>query len=323
MGDVILTTPLLCALRENLPEARITYLAEAPYHTLLEHHPCVDVVWGIERKKRLDQIKLFHTLLRNRFDVAIDLFGNPRSAWLTFLSGARIRIGGDFRGRRWFYTDRLSDDGVQRNAVDFHLRYLEPLGIQRSFSKPFVVVTEDEKARAGAYLESRGYDLGKRIIAIHPGASWPAKRWLPERFAALANRLVTEYGIQIYFIANPGDASTMDRVMGNVSFNHPKPEILKLRQLGAVLSCCDLLVSNDCGSMHLAPAVGTKIVGIFGPGEPEVWFPYRPEDGHRLVHHEIACSRCHRDFCDRMDCMKVIEVDEVYGTVMEVLGVGV
>ena len=182
---------------------------------------------------------------------------------------------------------------------------------------PYLVVTPEEKQRAARFLADKGYDTHRPIIGIHPGASWPAKKWLPERFASLANRLVSELGAQVFFNMNPGDEETIGQVLPNCEFQVPDPEILPLRELAAVLSLCDLVVSNDCGSLHVAPAVGTRTIGIFGPGEPEIWFPYSREKGHRFIHHEIDCSRCHQDFCDKMDCMKAVQVEEVFQTVLE------
>jgi len=319
MGDVILTTPLLNVLRENFPNARITYIAETPYHSLLENHPAVDRVWGFRLESRKDQARLFSKLLKTHFDIAIDLFGNPRSALLTYLSGAPYRIGGDFRGRKIFYTHRIKDDGIPKSAVKFHLQYLKALEISYKVYDPAIFVSPEEKTWAKQYLENRGFNLQQKIVAIHPGAAWPAKRWFPERFAALANKLVSGTGAQMFFIVNPDKEAIVQSVIDRCNFSVPVPEVLTLRHLAAVISLCDVLVSNDCGVMHMAPAVGTRVVGIFGPGEPEIWFPYSQEKGHRLVYHEIECSRCHQDFCHRMDCMKAVTVEDVYQAVLDVL----
>ena len=317
MGDVILTTPMLHTLREAFPRAHITYLAEKPYQTLLENHPTVNFTLGVNYKDRVGYMRLIYKLMRSKYDLAFDLFGNPRSALLIWLSGAPYRIGGDFRGRRRFYTHKIQDDGKTKSSVAFHMRYLSPLGIQTSPVDPYLVVTPEEKQQAELFLKNKGYDTQQPIIAIHPGASWPAKKWLPERFAALANRIVSELGAQVFFNINPGDEETIGQVVPHCEFRVPDPEILPLRELAAVLNLCDLVISNDCGPMHVAPAVGTRTIGIFGPGEPEIWFPYSLEKGHRFIQHEIDCSRCHQDFCDKMDCMKAIRVEEVFQTVRE------
>jgi len=322
VGDVVLTTPVLRALREGFPSARITYLAEKPYHSLLRNHPDVDEVLGFPLDDKRDHVRIFLRLLREHFDVAMDLFGNPRSALLTFFSRARIRIGGDYRGRRYFYTHSVKDDGTPKTAVAFHLEYLKPLGVAYVSSDPYIVVTEEEREWAREYLECRGYSKKQKMIGVHPGASWPATRWFPERFAALANELVSQLGVQIVFTMGPGEEMLVQSVIKDCKFSPTKPEVLSLRELAAVLSVFDLFVSNDCGSMHIAPAVGTKTVGIFGPGEPEIWFPYKSEKGHHYVHREMDCSRCRQDFCDRMDCMKAIRVEDVFDAVIDALNTG-
>jgi predicted lipopolysaccharide heptosyltransferase III len=315
MGDVILTTPLLHALRREFPSARITYIAEYPYISLLENHPAVDTLIGIERKKITGSLRAFARLVSSRYDLAIDLFGNPRSALLTFLCGAKIRIGGDFRGRRRLYTHLVNNDNRTLNAIEFHLSYLEPLGIHFPAADPGITITETEKKQARDYLLRRGFHLDEKIIGIHPGATWPAKRWFPNRFAVLANRLMSQNKTQILFTMGNGEQDIMAAVIKSCTFSVIEPKILPLRQLAAVLSQLDVYISNDCGPMHLAPAVGTPTIGIFGPGEPDIWFPYDISKGHRFIHHDIPCSRCHKDRCDDMACMQAIGVDEVYDAV--------
>ena len=310
MGDVILTIPLLTTLKDAYPNACITYLAETPFAVLLTHHPSVDNVLILDKTNRKQTAQLYKNILLTKFDVAIDLFGNPRSALLTWLSGAKTRIGGDFRGRRHFYTHPIKNDGTPKTAIDFHLSYLAPLGIPLKKHNPFIVISEEEKEWAKNYLYLKGYDLSKQIIGIHPGATWPAKKWFPERFVELANTLNSK-GFQILFTMGPGEESLVRDIINQCTFDSKGPKVLSLRQLAAVLQQLDVYVSNDCGPLHLAPAVGTKTVGIFGPGEPDIWFPYDSNLGHRLVFHELDCSRCHRDLCEKMDCMKAISVYEV------------
>ena len=320
MGDVILTTPLLHIVRNLYPQAHITYLAETPYHTLLQNHPDVDRLLTFRRSSQLDQIKILFTLLNEPFDLAIDLFGNPRSGLQCFLSGASIRIGGDFKIRRRFYTHRIQDDGQRKTAIDFHLQYLQPLGpISQPAVAPYIVVTEMERKWAAAFLEEQGRNRKKKLVGIHPGATWPAKMWLADRFAATASQLTADPNIQLLFTSGPGEIDRVQSIRSTVNTPTLLASDLSLRQLAAVLQQVDVFVSNDCGPLHLAPAVNTRVVGIFGPGEPDIWFPYDPKQGHRLVYHQIDCSQCHRDVCEKMDCMKAISVDQVVDAVYSAL----
>ncbi len=317
MGDIILTTPVLRNLKHAFPHARITYLAEQPFAELLQHHPCVDEIISLDRQGK--QMPIFLKLLQTRYDAAIDLFGNPRSAVLMWASGARMRIGGDFRGRRHLYTHKIQDDGRPKSAIEFHLNYLDPLQIDLQDYDTQIKVTADERAWAKQYLEQQGYDLSLPLVGIHPGASWPAKKWLPERFAELINRLTGDTKAQVLLTMGPSEFEWIQTILQQSARKLPAPKVLPLRQLAALLALVDVYVSNDCGPMHLAPAVGTATVGIFGPGTPEIWFPYKQSQGHRLVHHSLDCSRCNRDFCETMECMKSITAEQVFNAVLDSL----
>ncbi len=314
MGDIILTTPVLRNLKQAFPKAHVTFLGETPFVELLQHHPFVDEIIGLARQN--SKMPVFLHLLKTRYDVAIYLFGNPRSAVLVWASGARMRIGGNFRGRRHLFTHKIQDDGKIKSAVQFHLNYLTPLRIPLKCYDTHIAVTEDERSWAFAYLQEWGYDIGLPLIAIHPGASWPAKQWLPERFAELADRLASETHAQVFFTMGPGEQELLDKVLSACTHSFPKPRFLALRQLAALLALADGFVSNDCGPMHLAPAVGTATIGILGPGTPEIWFPYREDQGHRLIHHNLDCSRCNRDFYETMECMNSISTKQVFNAIL-------
>lgn len=318
MGDVILSTPLLQSIRIKYPTARIYYLTEAPFAPILLNHPDVDEVLVLQKEFN-KQIQLMYKLIITRFDVSIDLFGNPRSALLTWLSGARIRIGGNFRGRRLLYTHRIKDGNEKLNAIQYHMRYGMPIDIPQNCYGLRIVIADTEKEWAALHLKDLGYSLDRPIIGLHVGASWPAKKWFPERFAELAGLIHNKLNMDVYFTTGPGEEEIVCSVISQSGLSANAPEVLPVRQLAAVLTQLNVFVSNDCGPMHLAPAVGTPTIGLFGPGEPEIWFPYSPEKGHRVIHHELDCSRCHQDFCEKMECMRSIEVQEVFEAVQSVL----
>jgi len=312
MGDVILTLPLVQNLRKTYPSARITYLTAAPYHELLTHHPDIDEVIAFDLSKPLKQAENVIQLLSKPFDISIDLFGNPRTAVLTFLTGAKIRIGGDFRGRRRLYTHKVNNSGIKMSSVEFHLNYLRPLGIEPVVTMPRLFITEREEDWAEKYFRSLGYDTNKPIVGIHAGATWPAKMWHAERFAELAKRLKNELGAEIFFTAGPKDLGHIKKMIYDYSLPVKVPEVLSIRKLCAVIKKFSLFISNDCGPMHIAPALNVSTIGIFGPGEPEIWFPYKRKDGHRYIHKTLKCSRCGRDFCDDLKCMNAISVQDVF-----------
>ncbi len=332
IGDIVLTTPVLRAVRAAHPDAFIAYLGDKNAVTLLEQNPCIDEIIGYDfsRPSVLEQARVGFMLRQRKFDLAIDLFGNPRSALLTYLSGAPVRVGPDRKGRGRLYTVRVKDDGRPKTAVAFHHQYTSAVGIPPVTETTEITFTQAEREEALATLRalSGGQlpDSSRRLIGLHPGATWPAKRWFAERFGQLADRLASELNCRVVVTAGPGDGDAIN-AMRNVSTIHPLLlPVLPLRKLAAIIASCDVFVSNDAGPMHIAAATGTPTIGLFGPGEDNIWFPYNPSAGHIALRKNVPCHPCHLDFCNRagdgfMECMKLLSVNDVLEAVSSVLKV--
>lgn len=318
LGDVILTTPVLRNLRLRFPKAAIAYLTEEPYAPVLENNPYLERIFTLRRQGGfIHQVRLLHQLRKRKFDLAIDLLGIPRSALLLRLTGARWRVGGNFRGRRLLYTHRIDRVDEPLSAVAHHLLSLKALGFDPQPYAPEVHVTPEERAWARGYLIARGLNRDSPLVGLHPGASWPNKMWPWERFAALAERIVGDGG-QVLITQGPGEESLARQVLDRCPRGVVLCERLSLRRLAALLQQLDVYVANDSGVMHLAAAVGTRTVGIFGPSEPEIWFPHESGKGHQAVCKSIWCRPCHQNECPlgTLECMQLIEVDDVYAAVL-------
>lgn len=324
MGDVILTTPLIRHVRREFPHAYLAYMTAEPFAPLLAHNPYLDEVIPFRRQASPQaggwaqwrgQLDFIRQLRSKRFDLVIDLFGNPRTALLSWLSGASWRVGGDFRGRGRLYNLRVPSPDHPVDAIQFHLRSLERLGLSLPTDrKTEVFVTNDELAAAAEYLHRLGLDPGSPLVALHPGASWPNKHWPLPAFSQLAQALVAD-DLQVLVTSGPGEthlAAELARIPGVVA-----GDVLPLRTLAAVLAHVSLYIANDCGVMHLTAAVGTPTFGIFGPGEPEIWFPYRPENGHRAFWADIECRPCHQNECPlgTLACMHATTPQQVLDAV--------
>ena len=329
IGDIVLTTPLIHTLRDSFPNAYIAYLGDKNGVSLLEHNPYLDEIFSINFSKNtaLQQLQLFYRLNRKHFDLVIDLFCNPRSALLSYATQAPVRVGGDLPGRGKLYTVRIKDDGVPKSAVEFHYQSLKAAGIEPKYFAPEIFLTDDEKKESRRYLEWQGIDFSKSIVALHPGGTWPAKLWPAERFADLADLLIAKMHAQIVLTKGPRDAEAAEKVESAVVGGVLSLPVLPLRQLAAILSLCTAYVANDSGPMHIAAAVGTPTVGLFGPGEENKWFPYTPafpggSSKNIALRKDVPCHPCHLNVCNRtgneyMECMKLLSVNEVFNAVKE------
>jgi lipopolysaccharide heptosyltransferase II len=332
IGDIVLTTAAVRSVRESFPGAYIAYLGDRTGVSLLEGNPHLNEIipFDFSRLAMLEQTRVALLLRRRRFDLVIDLYGNPRSALLTFLSGARVRVGPDRRGRGRLYTIRVKDDGKPKSAIAFHGQYLQAAGVRAAGTRTEIFLSADERQQGERELAkvlglSREELTRTPVVALHPGATWPAKKWPAERFSDLALRIRTRLGAHVVLTAGPREAEDIHAVRSDSLPSLPVLKALPLRSLAAALAACSVYVSNDAGPMHIAAALGTPTIGLFGPGEENIWFPYSPSDGHVALRKDVSCHPCHLKVCNRpgdgyMECMQRLTVAEVFGQIERLLG---
>jgi ADP-heptose:LPS heptosyltransferase len=313
IGDVLMTTPAVRALRQAYPEARIVYLTEPPSDELFRHNRNVDEVWIARRGAGWrGRLTLLSRLRAERFDLAIDFFSSPYSAALTRLSGARRRIGFAFRGRAWFYTDAVPLPELRQYAALDKAALLEPLGIGVESPLPEVPLGEEERAYAARLLDSLGVKQGELLVALCPVSRQPYKVWPLQRYAALADELVSRHGARILFVWGPGEESEVATVRAAMREpalpDYPTPGLLELT---ALLERCTLYVGNDAGPRHLAIAAGTPTVGVFGRPFPENWTPPGAARD-RTAAHDPGCKRaCTYPACRHLNCINGVTLEAV------------
>ena len=327
-GDLLLTTPALRALRGGLPQARIEVLTATGLGSLLEGNPDVDRVIEFDRRSLPSQAALYARLARGGYDAVIDLVSNPRSAWMTALTRARVRVGYAIAGREWAYTlavprERTGPAGpVRRYAPEAALDLIRALG----FPARGLTLTFRVSARADAMIErwltSAGVDPGRPILACLPAGSWPSKTWPPDRYAALMEGLATEGSV--VWLWGPGERSLAESCrhrMRAASFLAPATD---WQELGALLRRCSLWIGNDSGPKHVAVALGIPTVTVFGPTHPVTWNP--PQGPHAIVLAEgLACLHCDANVCPlsgdaHMRCMRDVGVERVLEATRAALG---
>ncbi|HYJ33344.1 MAG TPA: glycosyltransferase family 9 protein [Candidatus Binatia bacterium] len=317
IGDVILALPLVDALRERFPGARIDFLAEEDPAQAAVGHPAIDRVLSFRPSPSPlpAPAAVLRELRGARYDWTIDLYGNSRSAMLLALTGAQVRVGPARRGRRHLYTHVVPPVREPLSAIEHHLGALRALGIETSGGAPRIHLTADEAARGRERLDGLLPPGGARV-GLHVGNRWPAKRWHPERFAALA-RALPGLGARALVLGGPGEEGTVAEVAERSGA--PSLPRLPLREYWGVLAALDVLVTNDGSPLHAGPALAVPTVGILGPTVPEIWFPYGADEGHQLLHREIWCRPCHRHECARLDCLHWIGVGDALAAVARAL----
>ncbi|MBI2104346.1 MAG: lipopolysaccharide heptosyltransferase II [Candidatus Omnitrophica bacterium] len=328
LGDVVLSTPVLRALRERFPHAFIAMLVRPPCRDAVDGHPALNEVISYDKESThrglLATVRFARSLRRQEFDTALILHPSNRSHWIPWLAGIPVRIGYD-RKCGWLLTHRLphrKQEGAKHEAL-YTLELLAPLGISPSDPRPAVPVRPDAVERVEALLTASAVGPQERLVAVHPSASCVSKRWMPERFAEVADRLIAEQGVRVCLVAgepDAGHAQEVARAMRQPALNFAGR--LSVAELIALLRRCRLLLSNDSGPVHLAAAVGTPVVDIFGRNQaglsPQRWGPLG--ELHIVLHKEVGCVTCLAHNCDiGFLCLTSLSADEVYRAVVSVL----
>ena len=327
LGDAVMTTPALAGIREGFPDARIVLLARPLVAELFRHHPDVDEVMVYERPGRhegtLGRLRLAGELRRRRFDGALLLQNAFDAALIAFLGRIQERAGYPTDGRRILLTlpVPLTPGILERHEVEYYLCLLDGLGIPRPMPASLkLTVTEEEKEAMATRLALFGIERGAPIVAINPGATFgSAKRWYPDRFAAVADALSEEWGAAIVVVGSPAEAP----LAGEIEAATRKPLInlagkTSVRDLMALLSLSAFLVTNDSGPMHIGAALGVPLVAIFGPTDWRRTSPWTSLA--KVVRVEIDCSPCRLRTCDRgHECMLGVTPEMVVGAALQLL----
>jgi lipopolysaccharide heptosyltransferase I len=308
LGDIVHALPVLAALRAAHPSAEIDWLTDAAYSGILEH------VEGISRRVvvRPGYLNAISVMRSRGYDVAFDLQGLIKSASAARLSGARRVIGFEKNGLRepvaaWFYTESAPvPEGA--HVIQKNLSALTLVGVtSTAIAFPFRVPASRVAEEVAAAVQGR-------FALINPGAGWPNKRWSADRFGLLAKRIHDRFAMPAYVLWGRGEAALADSVVaasGGAATRSPETS------LGDLLALCRraaLMVSGDTGPLHLAAAMGTPIVGLYGPTWSERNGPWNPADV--AVSRASACVCHHKRQCRKdVMCLNDVTVDEVFAAV--------
>lgn len=312
IGDVVLSTPLLPLLRKRFPEAALTFLANPGTESVLFGNPHLEEISVMPRDGWIRQLGFMQKLRQAGFDGVVDLTDGDRSAFLTYWTGAAVRLGFN-RENRWrgkLYTQVLPLAYGSMHMVDYHAQALRALGINDPIGEPELYLRPEDQDQGDQVLTS--LQIGHApLVLLHPSARYVDKAWPPERFAALADWLAGQ-GAVVALIGHQQEV-----LIGQQIFNltKSKPRILmgqtRLLQLAAVMKRSALFVGNDGGPMHMAAAVGCPVLGLFGPTDPHVWGPRGKKAS--VIYKGLDCQQCFYPGCVRGEesCMRQISVEEV------------
>ena len=357
LGDIVMSTVVAEALREGDPDLDIGYLCEENHAAVLENQPDIARVHRLRAGRRGADAKaragaglgdplakgtagMIRELRRCGYDLAVDLFFNPRSAWLLKLAGIPLRIGGTRKTRGRLYTHRVlrsdlrdpsSDfDGVAPGGLGEHLCRLAPL-VHVESGLPFFARLAP-RYRQGQLMpkvgqrpmgpetlrlmKALGVDPARPFLLLAPNATWPTKEWSAARWRELALLLVREFPWPVVLLEAPGRRDKWDGVAGAIPpARGGVLAPLRLPEALAVAGAAKVLVTVDGGLMHAAVALGTPTLALFGPTDPRIWFPYEGGGPYRVLATAPHCHPCDLHECPEFICMPELSADRVVAEV--------
>jgi len=326
IGDVVMTLPAITAVREAYPEARISILVKPWVADLLRISPDVDEVIVYERPGVHEGIgglfRLVRELKTKKFDMAILLQNAIEAAIIAWLARIPVRAGYNTDGRGIFLTHSAirSKEILRVHQVEYYLGMLKALGLGAGRKDVRLLIGEEEKAFSDRILKERGIAEASLLIGLAPGATYgPAKRWYPERFASVADRLIERFSARVLLFGSAGDHEVARSIQGKA--RNALVDLTgetTLREAISLIARCRLFVSNDSGLMHVAGALGTPTVAIFGSTNPLTTSPVGQKS--IVITKNVDCSPCLKKTCPTdFICMDLITTDEVYNTAVALL----
>lgn len=324
IGDVVLSTPCIRALRENYPLAMIVVAVWDKAAELLEDCPWLDHVIAVPKQsgslweKVFIQRDFFQKLRNFHFDLAIDLRTGTRGAIMAFLSGARQRLGfyaddGKLWRNRVFTSLLHREYSPDQHVVDYLLCLLEAFGVTTEQRNPVLAVSENKLAKIDGFLKEEMIESSRMFVAVQPFSLWRYKEWGKEKYIALVRWLIEEQGATVFITGSALEQEQTEEIVRNFykrCYNFAGKTSIGL--YAALLKRCRFFIGVDSAGLHIAAAVGTPTVGIFGPSSPVSWAPR--EARHLVIQKEFGCVPCRKKGCEggeKSRCLDELTAHEV------------
>ena len=336
IGDVVMISPAVRALREHFGGARIAILAKPWVLETLQGNPFYDDLIeyddGRTHAGAAGFLRLVARLRTERFDLAILFQKAFEAAAIARLAGIPFRVGYATDSRSALLTHPLPLHPADTHHIDLFLGIPAALGCAIGDPLPFFQVDAGPRARAVDFLRNAGAGNDRPLVALHPGASKEPRAWHPERFAALGRRLEQRIGARVLLLAGPDDRRLSEEIRRGLPRDCivPTGSDLTVRMMAGLLERCDLFVGNDSGPMHLAAALDVPTLAFFGPGTPRRTAPRARSNRVTCLCRDYPCSPCRQDFfrecppapSGKPFCLEEIRVEEAEAEALALLDAG-
>ena len=327
IGDAVMTLPAIAAIRKTFPESKITILVKPWVADIFRLCPDIDEIMLFQSPGPHEGLagkwRIARDIRKKQFDAAILLQNAIEAAIIAFLAGIPVRAGYNSDGRGLLLTHSVQRTKAIREVhqTDYYLEMVKALGCRPANREAVLTLGKDDERLAGELLAGYGLQDSRLLVGMAPGATYgPAKKWFPERFSSVADKLVDGFSAQIVLFGSSEDNDTATTVQARAKY--PLFDLTGktgLKEAMALMARCRLFISNDSGLMHVAAALGVPTIAIFGSTNPATTSP--PGQNNIIIHKNVACSPCLKTDCPAdFQCMDLIGVDDVYEAAVRLLG---
>jgi heptosyltransferase-2 len=324
LGDVILSAPVFENLRRHFPGAKIVCMAVPRVKNVVECIPDIDeiIIYDEDGKHSsiFGKFSLIRELRKHQFTHAFILHKSLTRALLAKWAGIKTRVGYQTKKRESLLTHSYPLPKTLAHRLDEYAGLLELFGIPLANKQVSLRVSEEELSKADNKLIELNISPRDFFVIIHPAANWNLKRWPKENFTLLIKRLRLELGAKVIVTGAKEEQALVEEIIRDLDV---KPIVLvgttTIKELAALMQKAKLVISADSGPMHLASAVGTSVVSLFGPTRPEITGP-RGKGPSICLQHEIGCNKhpCYHLSCPDNSCMQSISVEEVLDAIKQI-----
>lgn len=312
-GDVLLNTGYMPTLRRHFPKAKIDFLVMRPYKTILEDNPWLDRLIIMEKKKKyslayyVERLRIMRLVRKEKYDLIVDQLRGTGSVQITLFSGARYRLGWLQKRWNWVYNYRVQRDNFRYySRAKFDL--LNPLGIEEEEHNTYYYIKPESVDYIQRWIDRKNLE-NEKLVVISPASPVPAKQWSPACFARLADLIVSDTAFKVILLWGPGEKQLSQSIAARMKHKSVIAPPTTFNQAGALLKRAAMYIGNDGGINHLAVAMETPSIAIFGPiSNPKKWVAW-----HKPQHMYL------RDwnFRDRRDNSFNILPEQVFGKFKE------
>lgn len=317
IGDIILSTIVLENLKNTFPHSEIHYLTEEFAKRAVENNSFVSKILTFNKKDFV--LSIISKVRKEKYNLVFDFWSNPKTAQITFFSGAEYRVGYEKRGRKYAYNYLGKNGTMGEHAAEDNLVLLKAIDIPITCKRIAYQTTKEEKQFAENFLSGLRITNEGFLIGVIPSGGWDSKRCDPIKWIEICNEIQKKYKVQFIILWGPGDRKDVKLISEGLK---PTPVIgpkSTFGELSALIEKCDLIIANDSGPMHVSAALGKPTLGIFGPTDPKAHRPYSKNSSY-VIHSELHCIICTKLVCPyNHECMLELPVEKVMNEIEKLM----